>query len=142
VANDAIELNQVLSSTKDTTRLVELGKAMYLQDSRKFEEAIESYINLSKGSDGLALYGKYFVADLSLMSGAYGQAVEFAELIREEDILSPMAERASLIKGKAYLAMGQYQKSLDTFKRFMMDYPDSIHIEEVRNTARELKSEL
>lgn len=142
VANDAIELNQILSSSKDTTRLQEFGKAYYQQYKGDLDKAIEAYKELGLGSDGLALQSQYLVSSLSLENDDYATAVEYADLIRDRDILSPMAERASLIKGKAYLAMGDRERSLDTFKRFMMDYPESIHIDEVRKIARELRSEL
>jgi|GEM_PF-4247355 len=142
VANDAIELNQLLSSTKDTTRLIEFGKGLYEEFRGNILSAIEIHKSLLGVGDALDDQIAYRIADLSYRDNNYSQAIYYVEVIKSKDILSPLAERASLLKAKSEFAMGENEKSLSTYKRFMMDYPNSIHIDDVRKTAREIRSNL
>ena len=43
-----------------------------------------------------------------------------------------MKDEALFSLGRLYLAMGQNQKGIDTYKQLIADYPDYMHIEIAR----------
>jgi tetratricopeptide (TPR) repeat protein len=139
VANNALEINQLLSSTKDTMALKELGLALHNEKIEDYDKAIEILEPLTVSSNAFGDFVALKIAQINYTIGNYKQAIEYAENIKKKDVLSPAAEKALLLKAKAYQRSGDIDNSVDTYRRFMMDYPNSIHIEDVRSAFRELR---
>ncbi|MDC1067625.1 tetratricopeptide repeat protein [Candidatus Kapabacteria bacterium] len=147
IANDAIQLTYLIAENKDFTEAADsLGRADFLsitaltiKDSLDVENA---YYNINKkfpatpASERAYLnLSKFFIKNnpqktISIID-------DFLYLFPSSILIDEML----IMKAKSFIALGDKQEAQDTFSKILIDYPDSIYLQEARDSIRKLRGE-
>jgi len=145
-ANDAIELSLVLNTTmNDSSNLVQFAEAEFLTEQKKFNEAAIKYSLIYQNPQAFVLHSitKLRHAEMMLADDDYEEAIKLFENIADEGEKNIYADKALYLLGKTYyLGMGNREKALEVYERLLLEFPNSLYIDEARNEILLLRNKL
>jgi len=145
-ANDAIELSLVLNTTmNDSSNLVHFAEAEFLAEQKKFSEAAGNYSLMYQNPQAFVLHSitKLRHAEMMLADDGYEEAIKLFESIADEGERNIYADKALYLLGKTYhLGMGNREKALEVYERLLLEFPNSLYIDEARNEILFLRNKL
>jgi tetratricopeptide (TPR) repeat protein len=145
-ANDAIELSLILNTTiNDSSNLAHFAEAEFLAQQEKFNEAASKYSLIYKNPQAFVLHSitKLRQAEMILANDDYEEAIKLFESIAEEGEKNIYADKALYLLGKTYhLGLGNKEKALEVYERLLLEFPDSLYINEARNEILSIRNKL
>ena len=145
-ANDAIELSLVLNTTmNDSSNLVKFAEAEFLTEQKKFRQAANKYSLIYQNPQAFVLHSitKLRHAEMMLAEDDFDEAIRLFENIEEEGEKNIYADKALYLLGKTYhLGLGNREKALEVYERLMIEFPNSLYIDEARNEILLLRKKL
>lgn len=145
-ANDAIELSLVLNTTmNDSLNLLHFAEAEFLAEQKKFSEATGKYSLIYQNPQAFVLHSitKLRHAEMMLADDDYEEAIKLFKSISEEGEKNIYADKALYLLGKTYhLGMGNREKALEVYERLLLEFPNSLYIDEARNEILLLRKKL
>jgi len=145
-ANDAIELSLVLNTTmNDSLNLLNFAEAEFLAEQKKFSEAAGKYSLIYQNPQAFVLHSitKLRHAEMMLADDDYEEAIKLFESIADEGEKNIYADKALYLLGKTYyLGMGNREKALEVYERLLLEFPNSLYIDEARNEILLLRNKL
>jgi len=145
-ANDAIELSLVLNTTmNDSSNLVLFAEAEFLAEQKKFSDAAIKYNLVYQDPQAFVLHSitKLRHAEMILADDDYEEATELFESIVEEGEKNIYADKALYLQGKTYqLGIGNREKALEVYEKLLLEFPNSLYIDEARNEILFIRNKL
>lgn len=145
-ANDAIELSLVLNTTmNDSSNLVHFAEAEFLAEQKKFSEAAIKYSLIYQNPQAFVLHSitKLRQAEMMLAEDDYDEAEKLFESIAGEGEKNIYADKALYLLGKTYhLGIENKEKALEVFERLLIEFPNSLYIDEARNEILLIRNKL
>lgn len=145
-ANDAIELSLILNTTmNDSSNLVLFAEAEYLAEQKKFSEAAIKYNLVYQNPQAFVLHSiaKLHHAEMLLADDNYEEAITLFEDIAGEGEKNIYADKALYLLGKTYqLGVGEKEKALEVYEKLLLDFPNSLYIDEARNEILSIRNKL
>ena len=145
-ANDAIELSLVLNTTmNDSSNLVQFAEAEFLAEQKKFSEAANKYGLIYQNPQAFVLHSltKLRHAEMMLAEDDFDEAIKLFENIAEEEEKNIYADKALYLLGKTYHSgLGNREKALEIYERLLIEFPNSLYIDEARNEILLIRNKL
>ncbi len=145
-ANDAIELSLVLNTTmNDSSNLVQFAEAEFLTEQKKFSQAANKYSLIYQNPQAFVLHSitKLRHAEMMLAEDDFDEAIKLFENIAEEGEKNIYADKALYLLGKTYhLGLGNREKALEVYERLLIEFPNSLYIDEARNEILLIRNKL
>ena len=145
-ANDAIELAILLNTTlSDSSNLVSFGKAEFLAEQRKFEEAAKQYNLISSNPNALVLasISKMKEAEMDLAVNRLDSSLEKLKNIADEGEENIYADKALYLRSEIYqYGLKDYQKAIESYETLLTKFPRSMYLDDSRNAILELRNKL
>ena len=145
-ANDAIELSLVLNTTmNDSSNLAHFAEAEFLAEQKRFCEAADKYSLIYQNPQAFVLHSitKMRHAEMMLADDDYEEVVKLFESIAAEGEKNIYADKALYLLGKTYhLGIDNKEKALEVFERLLIEFPNSLYIDEARNEILLIRNKL
>lgn len=145
-ANDAIELSLVLNTTmNDSSNLAHFAEAEFLTEQKKFNEAANKYSLIYQNPQAFVLHSitKLRQAEMMLAEDDFDEAIKLFENIAEEGEKNIYADKALYLLGKTYHSgLGNREKALEIYERLLIEFPNSLYIDEARNEILLIRNKL
>ncbi len=145
-ANDAIELSLVLNTTmNDSSNLVQFAEAELLTEQKKFSEAANKYSLIYQNPQAFVLHSitELRHAEMILAEDDFDEAIKLFENIAEEGEKNIYADKALYLLGKTYHSgLGNREKALEIYERLLIEFPNSLYIDEARNEILLIRNKL
>jgi len=145
-ANDAIELSLVLNTTmNDSSNLAHFAEAEFLTEQKKFSEGANKYNLIYQNPQAFVLHSitKLRHAEMMLAEDDFDEAIKLFKNIAEEGEKNIYADKALYLLGKTYhLGLGNMEKALEVYERLLIEFPNSLYIDEARNEILLIRNKL
>ena len=145
-ANDALELLLLLnSSVIDSANILKFAEAEFLKETRKFEEAAEIYKLISQDPRALVLYSisSLRFAQMMIAVDKYTEGITAFESMVEAGEKNIFADKALYLISKTYqYGVGDKLKAIESYERLLMQFPNSIYLDNARAEIFLLKNKL
>ena len=145
-ANDAIELSLVLNTTmNDSSNLAHFAEAEFFTEQKKFSEGANKYSLIYQNPQAFVLHSitKLRHAEMMLAEDDFDEAIKLFKNIAEEGEKNIYADKALYLLGKTYhLGLGNREKALEVYERLLIEFPNSLYIDEARNEILLIRNKL
>ena len=145
-SNDAIELILKIQSNRfpNEENLKKFAISELKIKQRKFSEAIpllEDIISTCRNCP-ISDDATFTLARIYSTLNKPDKAIEYIDLLLEENPESIYADDAMMEKGKIYQRTGKTELAIDTYVKLISKFPNSIFVNEARKRIRELRGEI
>ncbi len=148
ISNDAIFLSSIIADNieddTNTTALEKYAKADLLFYQKKYNQSINILDSINK----LFLYHKltdeilYKKAEIYLDQNRNTEAIKFLQKIITDYHADILSDDAVFLLAELYdKKLNNKEKAMEYYKKYMTEFKDNIHIEEVRQRYRQLRGD-
>ena len=142
ISNDALELQLIFQLAKDNEEELKLiANAEFQKFSLNENEAIDLYIDFTNS------YPKSDLKDICIMSASellfksqnYDKLIRILDEFKFTSASSVNMDLALVWLARSYEQKKLYKESIDSYTKLIVDFPNSIYINESREKVRELR---
>jgi tetratricopeptide (TPR) repeat protein len=129
----------------DSSNLVQFAEAEFLTEQKKFSQAANKYFLIYQNPQAFVLHSitKLRHAEMMLAEDDFDEAIRLFGNIAEEGEKNIYADKALYLLGKTYhLGLGNMEKALEVYERLLIEFPNSLYIDEARNEILLIRNKL
>lgn len=145
-ANDAIELSLLLNTAlNDSSNLLKFGKAEFLIEQKRFEEASDQYRIIASNPNAFILHhiSEIREAETELAMHNLDKSIDLLQKITNEAEKNIYADKALYLLGKIYhYGKLNYPKAVEVYESLLVKFPNSLYQDDSRNAILELRNKL
>ncbi len=145
VANDALERIYLLEENKNYIRdFTKFSKEQLLILQNKKNEAIEILEDLIKTSvsEDLSQRSLYEITRLTFEQSQFDSAIYYGNQLIENYEKSIFADKVILLLADSYVAINRKDEAINILKKLLVDYPNSVFLQEARNKIKALRTNI
>jgi TolA-binding protein len=145
-ANDALELLLLLNTNmNDSSNIKKFAEAEFLAETKKFEEASELFRLISQDPRALVLYSisSLRFAQMMLAVDRYTDGIAAFQVMVDDGEKNIFADKALYLMGQTYqYGIGDKTKAIECYEKLLLQFPNSIYLDEAREKLIQLKNKL